>query len=378
MKDENMNKAYVEWRDKGYWIANTRVSLDTIVYAFLDGQSPESIAQSLPVLTLEQIYGSIAFFLAHQAEIETYLEKVRADFETKRKASRESDPMFYQKLADARHRSETIQILWSHIESRLNSSFPEWQEHIDSFGQVAAIEKRIDGKTWNDDEVFEGLLMAVLSSGIDWSKIEKIRHELKDVFCGFSLEEYAALPDTKIASYVVPWFKERKAGSPWLKRNLINLTHTARKLAEYSKTHGTAVRYFTSLMDRYDNDPKQVALCIGLSNKYKLPAFGVPLAAEALKNLGFDVAKPDRHILRAMGAFGLVRFNRWSDRSKNKPPTTYTKSELCKTMASVEEIAVNAGKHVGFVDNAIWLLCARSGLDLSNAELTEIAHKAHS
>ena len=103
-----MNKSYIEWRDEGYRIANSRVSLDTIVYAFLDGQSPESIAQSLPVLTLEQVYGAIAFYLAHQPEIETYLEKAKADFETKRKASRESDPMFYQKLADARRRLETI------------------------------------------------------------------------------------------------------------------------------------------------------------------------------------------------------------------------------------------------------------------------------
>ena len=104
MKDENMNKAYVEWRDEGYWIANSRVSLDTIVYAFLDGQSPEAIAQSLPVLTLEQVYGAIAFYLAHQPEVETYLEQSKADFETKRKASRKSDPVFYQKLADARRR----------------------------------------------------------------------------------------------------------------------------------------------------------------------------------------------------------------------------------------------------------------------------------
>ena len=131
-------------------------------------------------------------------------------------------------------------------------------------------------------------------------------------------------------------------------------------------------------MHQCANDPKQVALCIGLPNKYKLPSFGVPLAAEALKNLGFDVTKPDRHILRAMGSFRLVRFNHWSDRSKNKPPTTPTRSELYETMASVEEIAVNAGKHVGFVDNAIWFLCARSGLDLANKELAEIAYKAHS
>ena len=104
-----MNKVYVEFRDEGYWVAGTRVSLDSIVYAFLDGQAPESIGQSFPVLTLEQVYGAIAFYLAHQPEIETYLEKLKVDFEAKRKASRKSDPMFYQKLADARRHLGTIQ-----------------------------------------------------------------------------------------------------------------------------------------------------------------------------------------------------------------------------------------------------------------------------
>lgn len=103
-----MNKAYIEFRDEGYWVAGTRVSLDSIVYAFLDGQTPESIAQSFPVLTLEQVYGAVAYYLAHQPEIETYLETVKADFEAKRAASRESDSMFYQKLADARRRLGTI------------------------------------------------------------------------------------------------------------------------------------------------------------------------------------------------------------------------------------------------------------------------------
>jgi hypothetical protein len=37
------------------------VSLDSIVYAFLSGQSAGSIAQSFPVLRLEQVYGAIAF-----------------------------------------------------------------------------------------------------------------------------------------------------------------------------------------------------------------------------------------------------------------------------------------------------------------------------
>ena len=102
-----MNKQYVEQRDGGHWIAGTRVSLDSIVYAFLSGQTAESIAQSFPTLTLEQVYGSIAFYLANRPEIEAYLEKAKADFEALRKASRQADPMFYQKLADARSQMQT-------------------------------------------------------------------------------------------------------------------------------------------------------------------------------------------------------------------------------------------------------------------------------
>lgn len=103
-----MSNQYVEQRDEGYWVVGSRVSLDSIVYAFLDGQSAESIAQSFPVLTLERVYGAIAFYLGNRSEIDTYLVQVRDGFETLRQAARDADPMFYQKLADARRQRQTL------------------------------------------------------------------------------------------------------------------------------------------------------------------------------------------------------------------------------------------------------------------------------
>jgi uncharacterized protein (DUF433 family) len=97
-----MNSEYVEHRDEGYWITGTRVSLDSIVYAFLGGQTAESIAQSFPVLMLEQVYGGITFYLAHRSEIDAYLARERARFEELRHAAHTADPMFYKKLAGAR------------------------------------------------------------------------------------------------------------------------------------------------------------------------------------------------------------------------------------------------------------------------------------
>ena len=103
-----MSNQYVEQRDEGYWVAGSRVSLDSIVYAFLEGQCAESIAQSFPSLTLEQVYGAITFYLANRLEIDNYLARVRIDFEALRQATRDADPMFYQKLADARRQRQNL------------------------------------------------------------------------------------------------------------------------------------------------------------------------------------------------------------------------------------------------------------------------------
>jgi uncharacterized protein (DUF433 family) len=54
-----MPKEYVEQRTGGYYVKGTRVSLDSVVYAFLRGESPDGIVESFPALSLEQVYGAI-------------------------------------------------------------------------------------------------------------------------------------------------------------------------------------------------------------------------------------------------------------------------------------------------------------------------------
>ena len=102
-----MSKEYVESRNGGYWITGTRISLDSIVYAFMRGASPEGIARSFPLLTLEQVYGAITFYLAHQAEVDTYLQQGEAEFESLRQATRVANPLLHQKLEEARRQRQT-------------------------------------------------------------------------------------------------------------------------------------------------------------------------------------------------------------------------------------------------------------------------------
>jgi uncharacterized protein (DUF433 family) len=94
-----MAKDYVEQRDGTYKLVASRVSLDSVIYQFLDGLSPETIAtECFPTLSLEQVYGAIAFYLANRLEIDHYMAAQRKEYEAKRQAAIEQDPSFYQRM----------------------------------------------------------------------------------------------------------------------------------------------------------------------------------------------------------------------------------------------------------------------------------------
>lgn len=56
-------------------VGGTRVSLDSLVFAFLDGSTPEEIIQQYPSLGLADAYAAVTFYLNHRQDVETYLDE---------------------------------------------------------------------------------------------------------------------------------------------------------------------------------------------------------------------------------------------------------------------------------------------------------------
>jgi hypothetical protein len=77
-------------------VGRTRVTLDTLVAAFQRGDTPEEIARNYDALSLGEVYQAIGYYLAHQAEVDAYLER--------RQAARAA----VQEQADSRHDSNGI------------------------------------------------------------------------------------------------------------------------------------------------------------------------------------------------------------------------------------------------------------------------------
>lgn len=96
-----MDTPYVEQKGNGYWISGSRVSLESVIFSFLDGLAPETIVtECYPVLSLEQVYGAITYYLSHRSEMNQYLRQVEAEFDEFQHAL--YDAAFAEKMTQAR------------------------------------------------------------------------------------------------------------------------------------------------------------------------------------------------------------------------------------------------------------------------------------
>ena len=94
---------YIEQRNGGFYVAGTRVSLDSIVYSFKAGDSPETIRQNFSSLSLEQVHGAIAFYLAHEQEVDASIREGEEYLQRSIPHLSESRPELYARLERARH-----------------------------------------------------------------------------------------------------------------------------------------------------------------------------------------------------------------------------------------------------------------------------------
>ena len=83
-----------------------RVSLDSIVYCFLQGDSPETIVESFSEVTLEEVYGALAFYLANRPEIDAHLTEGEHKYEEMRQVSRTQNPLLNRRLEQAKRSAE--------------------------------------------------------------------------------------------------------------------------------------------------------------------------------------------------------------------------------------------------------------------------------
>jgi uncharacterized protein (DUF433 family) len=103
-----MATEYVQHRDGNIYVGPSRVTIDSVVINWQAGLTPEQIQASFPSLSLAYVYGTIAYYLEHQDEIDAWIHEGEELYEQQRATDQAARPEWYammrQRFAEARHR----------------------------------------------------------------------------------------------------------------------------------------------------------------------------------------------------------------------------------------------------------------------------------
>lgn len=103
--------------------------------------------------------------------------------------------------------------------------------------------------------------------------------------------------------------------------------------------------FYQSLADKNDNLKTLVRELATAGKPYKLAQLGEALTAEYLKNVGYDIGKPDRHIRRILGSEYLGC-------SKHQDVPPYEAIDI------IADIAKSLNKPAAEMDYILWAYCA--------------------
>lgn len=211
------------------------------------------------------------------------------------------------------------------------------------------ISKRKAGYEFIIKDHIRAMVYSMLSSGAAWERLEK-HTDLKtgrilpidEIFYQYEPEALLKSKPDKIYNSV----KELGCGSQYTHKQIKALTEVNIGTFHRLERQFGSVDNFYNRFTEADGSLKTLVLVLSSSDSpFKLKQMGEALTAEYLKNVGYDIAKPDRHIRRILGSDIL-------DCSDKKDVPIYEAFDI------VAEIAKEMKTPVAEVDYILWSYCA--------------------
>lgn len=211
------------------------------------------------------------------------------------------------------------------------------------------IDRRNQGDIFSIEDHIRAMVYSMLSSGISWQRVENgIDNDtgkiipIDEIFHQYNVEKLLQCTPEELRDKI----KELHCASQYtLKQMSALLEENIGKLLSFEKDFESIDTYYQKLIE---DDNSLISLIRALSeptSKDKLSQMGEALTAEYLRNVGYDISKPDRHIRRILG-------------SKYLACSEYEIVPIYDAFDIVAEIASELNKPIAEVDYILWSYCA--------------------
>ena len=240
--------------------------------------------------------------------------------------------------------AESVEIMGEYLKTVLNGKKLWENTHVKK-----QIEKREQGEHFTISDHIRGMVYAMLSSGISWERVEKDIDESTGRILSIDkiFQNYDA--DTLLSCSVETLKEEikvqRLAGISTNNQLKGLIPDNIRKLKQWKDTFGSIDSYYKRFIEKDSSYQTLIETLSQSDSENKMKQLSEALTAEYLRNVGYDLAKPDRHVRRILGNSILA----------------CSEQEIVpgfEAMEIVREIADILNRHVAEVDYILWSYCA--------------------
>ncbi len=166
-----------------------------------------------------------------------------------------------------------------------------------------SLERRDCGESFCTSEHVRAMIYSLLSSSTHWINC-RICPETGTVLkldAAFHKYSPSCLKDCT-ASELLDKFAEANVWPRFKNKQTKAIPYNIKKLLSFEEKCGSVDGFYQSYMAQDSTGWELVEALGGRPSETKMEQMGIPLTAEYLRNVGFDLPKPDRHICRFLGS----------------------------------------------------------------------------
>lgn len=211
------------------------------------------------------------------------------------------------------------------------------------------IDKRENGGTFTVSDHICAMVYSMLTSGASWVRVLDNTDTatgqipiVDEIFYQYNADTLLHTDPNKLVNDLL----SQKLGTQYIVNQMNALVNVnIGKLIAIDTEYGSIDNFYKKFIDT-DITLKTLVKVLSAEGKpHKFAQLGEALVAEYLRNVGYDIAKPDRHIRRILGS------NIFGCSDKQEVP-------IYEAFDIVNSIALELGKHTAEVDYILWSYCA--------------------
>lgn len=211
------------------------------------------------------------------------------------------------------------------------------------------IDKRKRGEKFTVKDHVRAMIYSMLSSGISWKRVENDididTGEITSIDKLFYQYDINAILE-KSPDYFTEKIKKLGFASQYTSKQMKALLEkNIPKLLDYEHTYGSVDKYYQTYITKDKSCKLLVENLSDSESEDKMTQLGFALTCEYLRNVGYNIPKPDRHIRRILGKDYLTL-------SEKQPVPEGEAFDI------VLELAKELNKSVAEVDYILWSYCA--------------------